>query len=395
MPIIDLEQCHFSTRSLYADYVDMERDEWSTAPPIHQSVSGVAASAEEFARRASVPLEERFYARHGNPTSARLARVIANLEGAEAGVVFASGQGTTSTTFIALLSAGDHVVAQRNHYMGTTKMLSQVLGRYGVEVTFVDQRSVEAFERALRPDTRLIVLETPVNPLMHVTDLGAVCGLARSRGILTFCDNTFATPVNQQPVELGVDLVMHSTTKYIGGHHDHLGGCVCGPAELCARIWDTSMTIGAIPAPFNSWLGLRGVRTLEVRVQRQNANALALATMLERHPAVRRVFYPGLASHPQHDLAARQMSGFGGLLTWEMEGGYAAADDFIRALSLGHNAPSLGGVQSVAIQPAVMFGGRLSPTLVEEQGILPGMVRFACGIEHTGDLLHAVQRALR
>ncbi|HSG48938.1 MAG TPA: aminotransferase class I/II-fold pyridoxal phosphate-dependent enzyme, partial [Longimicrobiales bacterium] len=307
---------------------------------------------------------------------------------------FASGQGATSTTLTTLLSAGDHVVAQRNHYMGTTKMLTQVLARYGVEATFVDQRSVQAFEGALTPKTRMIVLETPVNPLMHVTDLRAVCDLARSRGILTFCDNTFATPINQQPMRYGVDLVMHSTTKYIGGHHDHLGGCVCASEELCARIWDTSMTLGAIPAPISSWLGLRGVRTLGLRVERQNRNAQALAEMLDAHPAVREVFYPGLESHPQHELAASQMRGFGGLLTWDMEGGYDAAAAFIDALGLGHNAPSLGGVQSVAVQPAVMFGGRLDPAVVQEQGILPGMIRFACGIENTRDLVEDVERAL-
>ena len=382
-----------STRLLYAD--KGLSDEWSSSPPIHQSVSGISKDAEEFSEISSTPMEERFYTRYGNPTNARLAKVIANLEGGEAGVAFASGQGAMTTALMTFLKAGDHVVAQKNHYMGTSKMVSQLLPKYGVEATFVDQRSAQAFEEAIRPNTKLIVLETPVNPLMHVTDLKAVCDLARSKNILTLCDNTFATPINQRPIEQGVDIVMHSTTKYIGGHHDLLGGSLTTSLELCERIWDMSMNIGAISAPFNSWLGLRGIRTLALRVRQQNSSVQTIAEFLENHSAVNQVFYPGLKSHPQHDLASSQMSGFGGVLTFDLKDGYDAGLKFIKDVKLAENAPSLGGVHSVVVQPAVMFGGRLPPELVEEQGITPGMIRLAAGIEDTADLLGDIEQALK
>ena len=386
------ESQSFTTRLLNADH-DMG-DEMSMSPPIHQEVNFAARDAADFAEMSSVPRGDQFYARHGNPTSSRLARVIADLEGGEAGMAFASGMGAITTTLLAFLKNGDHVLTQNNHYIGTTEVTNNMLPEYGVEHTKVDQRSVEAFERAIRPNTKMILLETPVNPLLHITDLEAVTNLAKAKGILTFCDNTFATPINQRPMEHGVDIVMHSATKYIGGHHDLLAGSITASSEIMDRIWDMSMNTGAIPAPFNSWLALRGIRTLELRVLQQNANGLAIAELLEQHPAIAKVHYPGLASHAQHDLARRQMSGFGGLLSFELAGGYEAGIEFIRHLKLIRNAGSLGGVHSILIQPAVMFGGRLSPELVAEQGISPGMIRLAAGIENTPDLIEDIENAL-
>jgi len=387
----DTSQYAAATRLLYADQGD---DGWSSSPPIHQSIGGIAADAKDFAEKSAIPLEERFYARHGNPTSARLAKVIADLEGGENSLTFGSGMGATTTAMMTFLKAGDHVIVQKNHYMGTTKMATQVLPNFGVEFTEVDQRSVQAFEEAIQPNTKLIVVETPVNPLMYITDLRAVSDLAKSKGILTFCDNTFATPINQRPLDMGIDIVMHSTTKYIGGHHDHLGGSLTATQTLCEQMWSMSMNVGAIPAPYSSWLALRGIRTLALRVKQQNATGQAMAEFLENHPAINQVFYPGLKNHPQHDLAKQQMSGFGGLLTFDMAGGYEAAQTFIEKLNLAHNAPSLGGVQSVVVQPAVMFGGRLSSDLLDEQGITQGLVRFAAGIEDTQDILNDLDQAL-
>lgn len=381
-----------TTKLLYAD-LGMS-DDWSVSPPIHQSVNAVAEDAAEFAENSSVPLGDKFYARHGNPTTSRLAKVIAELEGGESGMVFASGMGATTTTLLTLLKAGDHVVAQSKHYMGTMEMVTHVLPNYGIECTKVDQRDTDAFEKAIRPNTRLILLETPVNPVMHLTDLKAVGDIARSKGILTFCDNTFATPINQRPMEHGIDIVMHSATKYIGGHHDLLGGSITASHEIIERLWEMSMNVGAIPAPFNSWLALRGIRTMELRVKQQNTNALAIAELLESSNKVSQVYYPGLKSHPQHDLAKRQMSDFGGLLTFELTGGYEAGKSFIEKLQLARNAGSLGGIHSVVIQPAVMFGGRLTEELLNEQGISAGMIRFAAGIENTTDLLADVEQAL-
>lgn len=382
-----------TTRLLYADR-ELGYDTDCVAPPIHQSVTHVAEDAAHFAQLAEEPLNDRFYARHGNPTSSRLAKVIAEMEGGEAGMIFSSGMGATTTALMTFLKAGDHVVLQSNHYMGTMEVASHVLPKYGVEYTLVDQRDSDAFEAAVRPNTRMILLETPVNPVMHVTDLKTVCDMARSKGILTFCDNTFATPVNQRPMELGVDIVMHSATKYIGGHHDLLAGSLTASQELMEQIWDMSMHTGSIPAPFNSWLALRGIRTMELRVGQQNQNAMAVAEFLESHSAVEEVFYPGLKSHPQHELAASQMSGFGGLFTFSLRGGMKAGEEFIAGLQMVDNAGSLGGVWSVVNQPAVLFGGRLTDAQLLEQGIDPGMIRFACGIENTQDLLADVDQAL-
>jgi methionine-gamma-lyase len=381
-----------TTKLLYSD-IDLS-DDWSVSPPIHQSVNAVAADAEQFAKVSSVPLADKFYARHGNPTTSRLAKVISTLEGGESGIIFSSGMGAITTTLLSLLKAGDHVIAQTNHYMGTTEIITHVLPKFGIETTKVDQRDTSAFERAIKPNTRLILMETPVNPSMHITDLNFVSQLAKAKGILTFCDNTFATPINQRPLEQGVDIVMHSATKYIGGHHDLLAGSITSTQNIIEQIWDMNMNIGAISAPFNSWLALRGIRTLELRVLQQNRNAQAIAEFLENSPKVKQVYYAGLKSHSQYELAQKQMSGFGGLLTFDLKGGYDAGVKFIESLNLARNAGSLGGIYSVVIQPASMFAGRLTKELLDEQGITSGLIRFAAGIENTADIINDIGQAL-
>lgn len=385
----------WTTRLLMADEALAEdpADDLSVSPPLHQSVNFRARSIEHLHAMAS-PLGDRYYTRRGNPTASRLVRVLADLEGAQGGVFTASGMGAMATAVLALVKAGDHVIGQRNHYIGITQLLDRVLPAFGVATTRVDQRDPAAFAAALRPDTRLILLETPVNPMMHLTDLAAVAGMARARGIVTLCDGTFATPINQRPLALGVDLVMHSVTKYIGGHHDLLAGAVLGRKDLIERIWDMSLTLGAIGAPFNAWLALRGARTLGLRMARHNANGLALAQWLERHPAVAQVFYPGLESHPQHALARTQMSGWGGLLTFELKGGRQSAFRCVERLKCIRLASSLGGVSSTAIPPAALFGEQLSDAMLAEQGITPGLVRLAAGIENTEDLIADLEQAL-
>lgn len=381
----------WTTRLLNADR-DMAED-LGVSPPLYQSAN-FSVLSEEHLDEISEPLGSHYYTRRGNPTSARLVKIIADLEGAETGMAFASGMGAIATTLMAFLKAGDHVVGQNNHYIGITEMIDRILPEYGVESTRVDQRSAAAFEAAIRPNTRMIVLESPSNPLMHITDLKAVCDIARARGIITLCDNTFATPINQRPIESGVDIVMHSVTKYIGGHHDLLAGCIVSSQPLVEKVWNLSMVTGAIAAPFNSWLALRGIRTLELRVLQQNRNALAIAQRLETHPAVKQVFYPGLPSHAQHALAVKQMSGFGGLLTFDLKGGYDAGQSFMKKLRLARHASSLGGVSSTLVQPATLFGGRLPSKLMEEQGITSGLIRFAVGIENTEDLVADIEQAL-
>jgi cystathionine beta-lyase/cystathionine gamma-synthase len=387
-----IDRYGIGTRLLHSDR-DMEPGT-GVAPSIQQSVTHFSESGDDFASKASEPLNDQFYARHGNPTASRIARVIADLEGSESAMFTSSGMGAMATTVLALVEQGAHVVAQTNHYIGTTNLLTQVLPKFGVLVTQVDQRDVQEFEAAIGPKTKLIILETPVNPTMHLTDLAQVASIAKSAGVLTVCDNTVATPLLQRPIELGVDLVIHSATKYIGGHHDLLAGVVCGPMRLLNAIWDMNMTLGPIPAPFSAWLALRGVRTLKLRMAQHSANGMAMAEFLASHPKVLTVNYPGLTSHPQYSLAKQQMWGFGGLLSYEVRGGYEGGQRFIRALKLALNAGSLGGIDSLVIQPAAMWAGRLPEIMVQSQGIAPGLVRMAVGIEDTEDLLADVAQAL-
>lgn len=364
------------------------------APAIMQSVTYFADDADDFAVKAEEPLNDKFYARHGNETSSRVAQVIAELEGAESGMMFASGMGAITTAVLAHVACGDHVVGQTNHYIGTTKLLSHTLAKFGIDVTLVDQRSTRAFAEAVTAETKLIIVESPVNPTMAMTDLRAVSDIARGAGAKTLCDNTFATPINQRPLDFGIDMVAHSATKYIGGHHDLLAGCIAGANADLERIWDMSMTLGALSAPMNSWLALRGIRTLSLRVRQQNETALCLANYLTAHPAVERVHYPFLDDHPQFALAKRQMKAGGGLLSFTLKGGYEAGVRFLKAVEIIQNAGSLGGIDSVAIQPAVMWGGRLPEEKVREQGIEPGMIRLATGIENTDDLIADIEQAL-
>jgi methionine-gamma-lyase len=362
------------------------------APPIVQTATFGAGSAEEFDRLALERRGAGFYTRYGNPNHAQVAAVLADLEGAEAALVFASGMATISTFALALLRSGDHVVAQRSTYGGTAALVRTLLPRFGVTATQVDQTDVRAFAAALRPETRLVLVETPSNPLLEVTDLRAVSALARAAGALTVADNTFATPVNSRPLALGADLVWHSATKYLGGHSDLSAGVLAGPAELLDRVWSTATVTGAVLGPFDAWLLLRGLRTLPLRVRQHNANGLALATALSDHPAVAAVHYPGLPGHPQHALAAAQMDGYGGVLTVELDGD--RAERLLAGLRLARRAPSLGGVETLAVNAAAMWASILDPDEVTAAGIGGGLVRIAAGIEDTADLVADALRSL-
>ncbi len=381
-----------ATVALHAD--EAFRTDQAVSPPICQSVTYLADGAQDFAHKAVEPHNSEFYGRHGNPTATRLARVIADLEGAESGMILSSGMGAMTTAILSVVSQGDHIVAQDSHYSATANFLQKFLKRYGVDTTYVDQTQPQAFAEAIRPNTKIILMETPVNPLASLTDLRAVSQIAQAAGVLTLCDNTFASPINQRPIDFGVDLVVHSATKYIGGHHDLLAGAVVGSREQLARIWDTTMDLGPVGAPFDAWLALRGLRTLKARIDLHNANATKVARFLAEHPAVGQVYYPGLTSHPQHDLAKRQMAGFGGMLTFDLTGGYDAGIRFVSKLQLGLNAASLGGVETLVVQPAVMFRARLTDEEIRAQGITPGMIRMSIGIEDSDDLIADIDQAL-
>jgi methionine-gamma-lyase len=366
----------------------------AVSPPIWQTTTFSAETAEEFAEIAVATKPAEFYTRYGNPNHKMVEETLAALEGGEAALVAASGMGAIFAAIAGNLQSGDHVVAQRTHYAGATTLLKEFLPRWGIEVTFVDQTRKSEFADAIRRQTKLIYVETPVNPLMQVTDLRAIVELARTHGITTICDNTFATPINQRPLELGIDAVVHSATKYIGGHHDVTAGVLVGSTGIIEQTWRFALVAGATLSPFDGWLLLRGLRTLGLRVERHNQNGMALAKFLEQSPKVSRVHYPGLASHPQHELARSQMSGFTGMLSVELRGGYAAAEKLISSLELATRAASLGGFETLVVHPASMWSLQLSRELREQTGINEGLVRISVGLEDETDLLHDFERAL-
>ena len=389
-----ISDVHADTVVAHADRgIDGDSD---VAPPIHQTAPFRAVSDDDFAMMSNTPRHNRNYTRDGNPTFSRVEAVLAALEAAEAALLTASGMGAISTTVLTLVGSGDHVIAQRTHYMGTAQLLASILPRFGVAVTLVDQASPQAFAEAITATTRLILVETPANPLLTITDLAAVAELARRHRILTLCDSTIATPVNQQPLSLGIDLVVHSATKFLGGHHDLMAGVVLGSREIIESVWHTAVALGPVPDPFAAWLLLRGLRTLPLRVERQNRTALEVARFLEGHPAVARVHYPGLASHAQHELARRQMrDGFGGLMSFELRTGSRGALAVVGAMRLVSRAVSFGGFESLATLPGAMWSGSVGASKAAEAGIAEGLVRLSIGLEHPSDLIADLDNALQ
>src|SRR5680860_141995 len=317
------QELHQSTRVIHGDDgIEQVRD---IAPPLHLTSTFVAENAGEFAAMATEARHPAYYTRYGNPTTSRAETVVADLEGSESALMFATGMGAISTTVLALVKQGDHIVAQRNHYMGASKLLAEVLPRLGVSSTLVDQTDVRAFANAIIERTSMIIVESPANPTLQLTDLEAVSNLAREQAIITLADNTLASPINQRPLDHGIDLSVHAGTKYLGGHHDLLAWVVAGSNALIDRIWDASIVIGTTASPFDAWLMLRGMRTLPLRVRQHNETAQAVSEFLHSHNRIEQVFYPGLVSHPQHELAKRQMGGYGGVMSFGVDGGYAAA----------------------------------------------------------------------
>ncbi|WP_137844621.1 aminotransferase class I/II-fold pyridoxal phosphate-dependent enzyme [Microbacterium sp. 2FI] len=377
-----------STRTIHADR-DVNPTQ-AIAPPIYQTANFWADDLAAFAASAVETRGTSFYTRYGNPNHAQVAAVVAELEGTEAAMVTASGMAALTTAVLGLISSGDHVVGQVSTYGGTASVLQNLLPRLGVSTTMVDQTDTAAFARAITTNTKLVLLETPSNPLLQVTDLAAVAEIAHANGALVLADNTLATPITQRPAEFGADVVWHSATKYLNGHSDVSAGALAGSAELLDRIWDVGLLTGAVLGPIDAWLLLRGLRTLPIRVERHNANGMALAEALENPPAVAAVHYPGLASHPQHALATTQMSSFGGVLAIELVGGGEAAGAFLGRLTISRIAASLGGVGTLAVHPASMWRGMLSDEQIVEAGVPLGLVRIAAGLEDTADLLDDV-----
>ena len=336
------------------------------------------------------------YSRTHNPTRFAYERCVAALEGGSRGFAFASGMAATSTV-LELLDSGSHVIAMDDLYGGSYRLFERVRKRTAaLDFSFVDLTDLAAFEAAIRPETRMVWVETPTNPMLKIVDIAAVCAIARKHGLRVVVDNTFASPILQRPLHLGADVVMHSATKYLNGHSDMVGGMVVvgDDAELAEQMAFLQNSIGAVQGPFDSFLALRGLKTLHLRMKAHCENALALAQWLETHPAIEKVIYPGLASHPQHGLASRQMQGGGGIVSIVLKGGFEAAKAFCERTELFTLAESLGGVESLVNHPAVMTHASIPPARRAQLGISDALVRLSVGVEAVGDLRADLQHAL-
>jgi len=370
---------------------DLEKKNGPMAIPIYQTSTFQVTDNEEQLR---VTGSDHYYTRYGNPTNTVAEKTIAQLEGVDAALTFASGMGAITTTIMALLRSGDHVVAQRDIYGGAHKFFSQWLPKLGIETTFVNTTEYDQHARAIRPTTKLLYVESPTNPVLRVVDFRKVVALAKQHGLLTMIDATFGTPINQHPAEFGIDLVMHSGTKYLSGHTDLICGAVAGRRELIDTIRETRTTLGNCMDPHASWMLVRGLKTLAVRVARQNENAQRVAEFLSQHAHVRAVHYPFLKSHPQNATARQQMSGGGGMVTFEVEGTGDEARRVTEAMRLFTLAPSLGGVDSLVSIP-VLTSHLMVPA--EERAklrVTDQMIRLSVGIENAEDLIADLEQAL-
>ena len=370
---------------------DLEKKNGPVAPEIYQTSTFEVSDNEEQIR---VTTTDRYYTRWGNPTITLAEQTLAAIERTEAALVFASGMGAITTTLLALLKTGDHVVAQRDVYGGVAKFFAEWLPKLGIETTLVETNDYEQRQRAIRPNSRLLYLESPTNPSLRIVDMKKAAALARQCGLISMIDSTFGTPINQHPSEYGIDLVMHSGTKYLSGHADLTCGVVCGRRELIDEIGETRKTLGNCMDPHAAWLLIRGLKTLAVRVARQNENALRVAEFLEQHAKVRRVHYPFLKSHPQYAIAREQMSGGSGMVTFEVEGSGDDARRVSEAMRLFTLATSLGGVESLVSIPVLTSHAMISAELREKMGVNEQMVRLSVGIESMDDLIEDLERAL-
>lgn len=334
------------------------------------------------------------YSRTQNPTRQALEKCLATLEGAAHGMAFASGCAAADAV-MHLLESGDQVICSDDVYGGTFRLFDKVFRRHGIEFTFVDLSNAANLEPAITAKTRAVWVETPTNPMMKLVDLSQVADVARRRKLISICDNTFMSPFFQRPLEFGIDIVVHSTTKYLNGHSDCVGGFACTSSkELADRLYFLQNAVGAVPSPMDSFLVLRGVKTLHVRMERHAQNAARIAEFLSAHPKVSKVTYPGLDKHPQHQLARRQMKGFGGMMTFEIRGGLEAARRLLKSVKVFACAESLGGVESLIEHPAIMTHASVPREARERLGINDGLIRLSVGIEDAQDLVDDLQRAL-
>ena len=364
--------------------------------PIYASSTWALASARQGADFAVATAPPEYYTRWGNPTLRELEDALADFEGGARALATGSGMGAIASAILSCVDGGDHVVAGASLYAATTEIFTRLLPRFGVETTFVDPRRPGAWKAAVRPSTRLVYIETPANPTMMITDIQEAVAAAKSVRATTLADNTFASPVNQRPIEHGVDGVMHSATKYLGGHSDVVAGAVITAKQaLFDRIWFVYKMLGPTLGPFEAFLVRRGLKTLPLRMAAQTATAQSLAEFLESKRGVRVVHYPGLKSFPQHALARKQMSGFGAMLSFELKGGYRAGKRFVESVDVATLAVSLGGVETLVQHPASMTHGPLTDEERRVSGVTDGLVRVRVGLEDSDDLIEDFDRAIR
>ncbi|MGH9244739.1 MAG: trans-sulfuration enzyme family protein [Acidimicrobiales bacterium] len=369
-----------------------QHSDTSLAPVIWPSTTYFNPSVAEQFKLATAAHPSKFYARNGSPTVAQFEEAVAHIEGAEAALAFGSGMGAIASVVLTFCSTGDHVVTQDRMFSVTSQLFTTLCPRLGIDVTFVDATSPQALTAAVRPGkTQLVFVETPANPGLDIVDLEAVGGI---RGPFTVVDSTFATPIVQRPLDFGVDLVVHAATKGIAGHNDAMLGVIAGARDLIDAVWGHHLIHGAVASPFDAWNGLRGIRTLAVRVERQSASAQRLASFLESHPAVARVMYPGLDSHPQRAVATRQMASGGTMLTFDLVGGLEAGRRFVEGVRIAQVAPSLGGPETLVVHPTTMTAATLRPEERAAMGIGEGMIRVSVGLEHPDDIIADFEHAL-
>ena len=375
----------FSTRAIHAGQ-DADPTTGATVVPIY--------ATSTFTQAAPGQHKGYEYSRSGNPTRTALETALASLEGGERGLAFASGLAATNAVFAALLRPGDEVVASADLYGGTFRLLERVFKHWGLTARYTDDATAAGFEKLMSPKTKLVWIETPTNPLLQILDIAAIAEVAHKHGAKFAVDNTFASPYLQQPLALGADLVVHSTTKYLGGHSDVVGGCVVGGKELLEPVKFYQNAAGGVPGPFDSYLTLRGLKTLAVRMDRHCDNALSLAHWLVKQPQVAKVYFPGLKDHPGHAVAAKQMKAFGGMISLQLNGGTEAALRFLSRTKLFSLAESLGGVESLVCHPSTMTHASIPREIREARGVNDGLIRLSVGIEDVNDLRADLEYAM-
>lgn len=393
-----MRQPGYSTQALHAG-AGKAHAYHSLTPPIVQTATYTFAGTGDLIdfmneRMFADEVTRQEYGRYGNPTVRVVEARLAALDHGDDAILVSSGMAAITTSLLILLSAGDHLVVTDDSYHRTRIFVNRFLHRFGVECTTVPAGNLDQLEAAIQPNTRLILSETPTNPFLRCLDLEALAGIARRHKVRTLIDSTFATPLNLRPLDYGIDLVVHSVTKYLAGHNHVMAGVIIGKGGITAPLRESQSMLGAIVDPTTAFTIDRGLQTLGLRVERQNANGLAIARFLERHPKVRRVWYPGLPSHPDHAIARRQMRGYGGVVSFEIQGDGPAASRFIDAMKLTHIAPSLGGVDSLIEQPALISYFDTDPEERLALGIRDELVRFAIGIEESEDLIADLEQAL-